>query len=196
MNFNTVFKFRDIEYFIIKGNNIIFLIKPGLDGSIFGYHNKYLNLANYINNKYGYTVVCTNNPIESKKDQIEDAICIIKQYCIEMNFINYEVYYYGNSNGGYQGSIYGYKYPKIKKMILINPPLMININKIVDGSNNFNGEKIVFVFGEYDQSIKYISILDLVKNEKMKYYVIEGENHNLSNNKCTLEKLVDDYLLQ
>ena len=62
--FTRPFYNTTIQYGIIKGNNKILFIKPGQDGSMVGYMDKYYNLAKYINNKYQYTVICSNNPYE------------------------------------------------------------------------------------------------------------------------------------
>lgn len=45
-----------------------------------------------------------------------------------------------------------------------------------------------------NQSYKYVGLLDILKNTKVSYYIIEGEDHNLSNNTISLESLVEKYL--
>ena len=111
-----------------------------------------------------------------------------------MNFKDYDIYYYGNSNGASIGACNAYKYEKIQRMLLINPPLFINFHKIEDGIKKFKGDKINFIFGSLDPSYKYVGLLDVLKNTKVSYYIIEGEDHNLSNNTISLESLVEKYL--
>ena len=193
--FSREFYGKKIQYGIIKGSNKILFIKPGQDGSLTGYKDKYYNLAKYINNKYGYTVICSNNPYEAPYNPIEDAIVVIKEYALKMNFEEYEVYYFGNSRGGELGARYGYLYPVIKRMLLINPPLFINFHKMKRGLLKFNNERVVFIYGALDPSYKYVGLLDLVENDKISYKVIEGEDHNLSNGTYSLEYLLDNYLL-
>lgn len=186
---------KEIQYGIIKGSNKIVFIKPGQDGSLIGYKDKYYNLAKYINNKYGYTVICSNNPYEAPYNPIEDAVVVINEYASKMNFEEYEVYYFGNSRGAELGARYGYLYPVIKRMLLINPPLFINFHKIQRGLLKFNNERIVFIYGSLDPSYKYVGLIDLIGNIKISYKVLEGEDHNLSNGTHSLEYLVDNYLI-
>jgi len=185
-----------IQYGIIEGNNKILLIKPGLNGSLTGYKDKYYNLATYINETYGYTIICTNNPHDKTHDTLFDAIEVIESYVNHMNFKDYDIYYYGNSNGGIIGACNGYKYPSIKRMLLINPPLFINYHKMEEGIENFKGDKIIFIFGELDPSSKYTGLLDLYNKDNISYYILQNEDHNLSNNTVSLEYLVEEYLLK
>lgn len=41
-----------IQYGIIYGNSKLFFIKVGQDGSIYGYNDKYVKMAERINEKY------------------------------------------------------------------------------------------------------------------------------------------------
>ena len=185
-----------IHYGIINGNNKILFIKPGLDGSLIGYKEKYYKLAKYINEKYGYTVVCSNNPSSKAKGTLYNAMDIIQNYIKFMNFTDYEIYYFGYSNGAVLGAIDAYKYPSITKLLLINPPLFINFDKIQRGIEGFKGSKITFVFGELDPSTKYIGLLDLLKKDNLSYYIVKGEDHNLSNDTISLEQLVEEHLVK
>ncbi len=190
--FNTT-----IEYEIIDGNNIILLIKPGQNGSLRGYNDKYINLANYINQKYGYTVICTSNPYDRKHNPLEDAWEVIKEYVEYRGFREYEVNYFGNSIGGTIGARWGYQFPIIKKMLLVNPPLMVNYDKIKEGLVKFNGERLVLIYGSLDPSMNTVRLFDdkLFADSKVSYYIIEGEDHNFSKNIYSLEKLLEDYLI-
>ena len=60
--FGRIFYNSVIEYGIIKGNNQILFIKPGQDGSLQGYKNKYYNLAKYVNEKY--TIATFSNELK------------------------------------------------------------------------------------------------------------------------------------
>ena len=58
-------EFKDIaiiEYGIVEGNNTIVFIKAGQNGSLYGYQNKYVRMANNLNKKYGCSVICSSNP--------------------------------------------------------------------------------------------------------------------------------------
>ena len=183
-----------INYGIIKGSNKIFLIKAGLDGSMRGYQNKYLIIANEINKKYGYTVICSSNPYDGMNDPLIDAFDFIEEYVKEMGFEDYEVYYMGNSNGGYIGARWGYKYPQIKKMLLINAPLYTNFDLMIKGTYSFKGDKVVYIYGSLDPSMRNIRILNDMVSRKVIINIIEGEDHNFSKGIYDFKKLPEDYL--
>lgn len=186
---------RVIQYGIINGSNTIVLIKPGQDGTLVGYKDKYYNLAKYINKKYGFTVICSNNPYDKIHDPLIDGTEVIERFTKYMNFSDYVIYYYGNSNGAVIGASYAHNYPNIKRMLLINPPLFINFHRLKDGIELFKGERVVFIYGGLDPSFKFVGLLDLLNQDKLTYHIIENEDHNLSNSSVRLEDLVDKYLI-
>ena len=116
-----------IDYGIIKGNEIIVFIKAGQDGTIYGYQNKYLKIANSINKKYGYTVICSSNPFDGT-NPLDNAMKVIKDYCNEQQIEKYKIYYMGHSNGALIGAWFGIKYPEIKRMLLVNGPIFPLLN--------------------------------------------------------------------
>lgn len=180
MQFDTIIHrdFNDtvIDYGIIKGNNTVVLIKAGLDGSMMGYKNKYLTIATKINQKYGYTVIVSSNPA-TKFNALDDAINLINELLTPEQLKDHKVYYMGFSNGGYMGLVYGHMYPQIKRMLIINTPIMFNWHKAKDGFAKFIGEKVTLVFGECDQSIPYVGLLDLVKNKAKEIIIYPNANH-------------------
>ena len=193
--FENDYKDTIFEYGIINGNNKILLIKPGLNGYLLGHNNKYYHLAKSINEKYGYTVICSNNPQTDISNPLDDAMKVINDYVVHRNFTTYEIYYLGDSNGGVIGAKFIYMYPYIKKALLINPPLFISYHKLKDGIIKFNGEKMMFIYGKLDPSYKFVELLDLIDNDKISYMVLENEDHNLSDDLNLLISLVKNYLL-
>ena len=198
MNFDVELhrKFKDIliiDYGIIKGNNNILLIKAGQNGSMYGYKNKYLKIGKMINEKYGSTVICSSNPFDGS-NPLDDAMEVIEEYVKDNNFYDYEIYYIGHSNGGLIGAWYGTNYPKIKRMLLINAPLMYNYHKTKDGINRFKGEEIIAIYGSLDQSYPFVELLDKIENKNFKYYIIEGQDHHFSKESYDFKKLPFDYL--
>lgn len=186
MDFDYVInsKFKEnivIDYGIISGNNKILFIKSGQDGSVYGYNNKYLKIAKKVNEKYGYTVICSSNPFDGD-NPLDNAFEVIKNYCKENSFDDYEIYYMGHSNGALIGLWFGTNYDKITKFLLINGPLMFNWHRTKEVIKNFNKKKLCLVYGEYDQSIKYTELISPLINEKVELKIIENEDHHFSNN--------------
>lgn len=183
-----------IDYGIVKGNETIVFIKAGQDGSMYGYHNKYLKIADSINKKYGYTVICSSNPFDGT-NPLDNAMKVIDDYCNEQQIKDYKIYYMGHSNGALIGAWFGINYPKIKRMLLVNGPLMYNWHKTKEGIQKFSGEKIVLVYGSLDQSYQYTGLIEPLINEKVKLEIIEGQDHHFSKDTFDFKTLPEKFLL-
>lgn len=195
MNFDFQVKELGIEYGVILGNEKIVFIKCGLLGSLRGYHDKYLKVAKKLNKEYGYTVVCSTNPDLGKIDQLQLGINFITNLAKDNNLLNFEIYYMGNSLAGMYGAKYGYLHQEIKKMLLINAPLLKNVDLLLSGLRKFNGTKAVLVYGEYDPSFKNTELLNLVSNDKVFVEIIKNADHNFTNQEVVFENLIFKYLL-
>lgn len=182
-----------IDYGIVEGNNIIVFIKAGQDGSLYGYQNKYIKMARRLNKKYGCSVICSSNPFDGN-NPLDNAMEIIEDYV--KIFDNYKIYYLGYSNGALIGAWFGVKYPKIKRMALVNGPLMYNFHKTKEGALSFNGDMISFIYGEYDQSIGYIDLLKNMENDKIKVFVEKGQDHHFSKSEESFQEIPEKYLFE
>ena len=187
-------KFEDIaiiDYGIVEGNNTIVFIKAGQNGSLYGYQNKYIKMAKRLNKKYGCTVICSSNPFDGN-NPLDNAMEVIEDYA--KKFDDYKIYYLGFSNGALIGAWYGVKYPKIQRMALVNGPLMYNYHNTKEGALSFDKERLSFVYGEYDPSIGYIDLLNNIKNNKIKVYIEEGQDHHFSKSEEEFQSIPDKYL--
>ena len=182
-----------IDYGLVEGNNIIVFIKAGQDGSLYGYQNKYIKMARRLNKKYGCSVICSSNPFDGN-NPLDNAMEIIEDYA--KIFDNYKIYYLGYSNGALIGAWFGVKYPKIKRMALVNGPLMYNFHKTKEGALSFNGDMISFIYGEYDQSIGYIDLLKNMENDKIKVFVEKGQDHHFSKSEESFQEIPEKYLFE
>lgn len=182
-----------IDYGIVEGNNIIVFIKAGQDGSLYGYQNKYIKMARRLNKKYGCSVICSSNPFDGN-NPLDNAMEIIEDFA--KIFDNYKIYYLGYSNGALIGAWFGVKYPKIKRMALVNGPLMYNFHKTKEGALSFNGDVISFIYGEYDQSIGYIDLLKNMENDKIKVFVEKGQDHHFSKSEESFQEIPEKYLFE
>lgn len=189
-------KFEDIaiiDYGIIEGNNIIVFIKAGQNGSLYGYQNKYIKMAKRLNKKYGCSVICSSNPFDGN-NPLDNAMVIIEDYA--KRFDDYKIYYLGYSNGVLIEAWFGVKYPKIKRMALVNGPLMYNLHKTKEGALSFKGESINFIYGEHDQSTPYIELLKSIENDKIKVFIEEGQDHHFSKSEEEFQRIPDKYLFE
>ena len=101
----------------------------------------------------------------------------------------------GHSNGGLIGIRFGINYPQIKRMLLINTPLMINIHKTKECIKNFKGEKLTMVYGNLEQSYFYTELLKPLESDKFKLVIIKGQDHYFSKNDTDFKSLPEKYLL-
>lgn len=189
-------KFEDIaiiDYGIVEGNNIIVFIKAGQNGSLYGYQNKYIKMAKRLNKKYGCSVICSSNPFDGN-NPLYNAMEVIEDYA--KRFDDFKIYYLGYSNGALIGAWFGIKYPKIKRMALVNGPLMYNLYKTKEGALSFKGESINFIYGEYDQSIGYVELLKSIENDKIKVFIEEGQDHHFSKSEEDFQKIPEKYLFE
>lgn len=178
------------DYFgIINGNSTLVFIKTGRGGSVYGYKNKYLKMACDIRDKYGYTVVVSANPVEYDCDLLAE-IGYVKDEVLKPDCI----YYMGISNGAVIGAQQGWKVPDIKRMLLINGPLMINLHKLIDGLRKYNGERICLVYGDKDPSYPYLGVFEKQSIENVVVKVAYGADHNFAGMESELQLLMYEEL--
>ena len=180
-----------IEYGIIEGNNTIVFIKSGQNGSIYGYNNKYIKMAKRLNKKHKCTVICSSNPFDGN-NPLDNAFTVIEKYTSK--FEDYKVYYLGFSNGALIGAYFGINYPKIKRMLLVNMPLIYDINLIKNNLNNFNNEKVTIVYGSLDYSINLLENIKDIKSNRVDIKVILNEDHYFSKDEEDFYSLPEKYL--
>ena len=129
--------------------------------------------------KHGCTVITASNP-NGYMDDFESEMKSIEAFAYYHNWQNFQVYYMGHSNGACLGMIHGYKYPFIKKMLLINGPLSINPHKIIPGLQQFDGEKINLVYGSKDPSFSLLNKFSELESDKIEITRINGASHNFN----------------
>ena len=170
---------KEIEYGIIDGNNIIVFIKAGLEGSCYGYENKYVRIGRALNEKHGCSIIASSNPLGYKTDFAAEME-FIKDYAKKQNFDDYQVYFFGHSNGAALGIINAYQFAEIKKLVCINAPLMINPHLLIRGINGFSGEKMTLVYGSSDASFDMLKLYSELESDKIDFLSIHGADHNFT----------------
>ncbi len=165
----------DARIGIVPGNETCVYIKTGKGGSIYGYEGKYIAIAMRIYKDFGYTVCVSANPM-GEDCVLSDEIAELKNRHAGIK----EIHYIGISNGALVGAQQAHQIETIKRMLLINGPLMINWHKTKAGVEKFNGKEVVFVYGEKDPSFKYYDLLGLIKSNVVKKNFVCGADHNFS----------------
>ena len=164
-----------VDYGIVHGNNLIVLIKVGRNGSIYGYQNKYLDMAELLNKRYGCTVITVSTPkfIYS----LESEMKFVKEYAEQHNFNEYEVFYMGHSFGGTLGLLYGYKYTEIRRILAVNSPFSNDTVEMIKGIKSFKGLSLDLVYGLEDDFIETGKKYSYLKNQKVHFSYLEGVDH-------------------
>ena len=146
-------------HFIIDGDkNNALVIFVGKDSSLFGNEDRYLKIAETANTVYGLTVFCFCNPAcnwDLKDNGFSFIIDTVKENINE----NGNIYFFGFSAGATFAIFNAWKYAQIKRMLLVNPPLMVNMHKIFKGIKNFKGISTLII-GEQDFCIKIGSMFE------------------------------------
>ena len=168
----NILKFDEViddKYGVINGSKDVFFIKIAVSASIYGYQNKYLKIAKRINYKYGLTVIVAANLSDMTLD---DDFEKLDSYLEDA-----DIYFMGISNGAAQGIQKKFDDDRIKRMLLVNVPLMINLHKTKEGIQNYKG-KIIFVFGSKDSSFNYLPLIQDFRNVNVA--IVPGQDHNFS----------------
>lgn len=175
-------KSSQIEYGIVHGNNTIVFIKVGLNGTIFGYKNKYLKIARDLNKKHNATVIVSSNPIElGYETDFSQEMDFVKNYADFRGFQDYKIYFMGHSNGATLGILNAYKFPEIKKLLCINGPLNLMPSLLASAFKQFQGEKINLVYGSKDPSFGMAELYRKeFESERIEFSCIKGGEHNFS----------------
>lgn len=185
-DFTQIIEDNSMKIGYIPGSQDVLFIKCGQGGSIYGYENKYLNLAWSINKKYGYTVI-SSEIIDESKEFFSKEMEMIKTLVGE----NCKIYYLGVSKGGLLGLWNGADHQSIKKFITINAPLMLNFhNRTRPAINKISKENIVMIYGTQDPSFAYIPFI----REAVNVQIVEGADHNLVGGNVKLDEIVENIL--
>ena len=175
---------QHIHMGVVRGAETVLFIKTGQGGSIYGYENKYLELARAMNEKFGCSVFVSAT-ISDSREAYEQEMQIVEEF---LQASAYQIYYMGVSKGGLIGCWYGATNSKIKKIVSINAPLMINFqNKTLPAITSLS-DKLAMYYGTLDPSYRFV---DFAKKH-VPVNIIEGADHHFSG--CT--KLLADIVLE
>jgi pimeloyl-ACP methyl ester carboxylesterase len=173
------------------------LILTGLGGDTKGYQNKYVTIAENVREKYGVTVFVVGTPSDAwrrSKEFINDVMKRIDSHMVGHDTTDYVVYVMGHSAGGTFMTWYAHRYPCVKRVLAINPVIRVNFDKMIDGAENFQGERMIVLVGEKDQSAPFTSLISEVSNEKFSTMNIPTADHNFTGMLNEFMALPEKYL--
>jgi alpha/beta superfamily hydrolase len=165
-----------IDYGIVYGNEKIVFIKTGADGNIRGYQDKYLKMAHRVHQRLGATVICASNPdAEYAAQEVADKAMIAK-VAVDCGFANYEVYFVGTSDGGYQNLRLAQQMPQARKFLGINASL-IDIDDLMSRLQKLPCVSKTLVYGTKDEAYRYTPALQAMVCDNLEIITVEGGNH-------------------
>lgn len=170
-DFAQIIEENSIKMGYIPGSEKVLFIKCGQGSSIYGYENKYLSLAWYINEKYGCTVFVSeilDDGREAYNREMEIVASCVSEDC--------KIYCLGVSKGGLLTLWYGANNPLIKRIATVNAPLMINFhNRTRPAIQMIPRDGLTMFYGTEDPSFKFVPFI----SSFARVQIIEGADHNL-----------------
>ena len=112
------FSGEKFNYHFVLGNEKIVFIKAGAGGSERGYEDKYIKLAERINERTRATVITASNPIDPICDapDAQEILWVVNR----MNFEHFELCFVGVSDGAYLNLELAKQFAETRKWIGIN----------------------------------------------------------------------------
>ena len=167
------------------GSNTIFLTIPGVDGSVDGYKDKYLRIAESVQEENKVSVVRISNPFitsfhwESNIRKVLDYISINLPSITEGN--KAEIRVMAHSAGAAVIAQIAWEYPEIKRLLLVNPATKLGLDKMKLALSMFKGDDITVLFGSLDPSIDDVNGLASIEGRvPINTFVLEGIDHHFS----------------
>ena len=165
-----------IDYGIVYGNEKIVFIKTGVDGNIKGYQDKYPKMAHRIHQRLGATVICASNPdAEYAAQEVADKAMIAK-VAADSGFADYEIYFVGTSDGGYQNLRLAQQMPQARKFLGINASL-IDIDDLMSRLQKLPCVSKTLVYGTKDEAYRYTPALQAMVCDNLEIITVDGANH-------------------
>ena len=174
----------DIAIHPTKSNTILLTI-PGVDGSVDGYKDKYLRIAESVQEENKVSVVRISNPFitsfhwESNIRKALDFISINLPAITEGN--KAEIRIMAHSAGAAVIAQIAWEYPEIKRLLLVNPATKLGLDKMKLGLSMFKGEDITVLYGSLDPAISDVNELNNIEGRvPVNTFVLEGIDHHFS----------------
>lgn len=162
-------------------SDTILLIVPGVDGSVNGYEDKYIRMADKIQDKHGVAVVRIANPFitsfhwESNPRRILDYIKANSKAITGSNETP-RIKVLAHSAGASIIARIAHEYEDIAEILLVNPAQKLGGDSIRHGLKETNA-KVTIIFGEKDPSVSFSEPL---QGDGHSVVVLKGVDHNFS----------------
>lgn len=152
------------------GENVL-LVLTGRGGSLSGYGEKYIKIAQRAGREYDFTtcIAAVTEDVWADKEKSFDEI--FSRTCKAVS----KVYIMGVSAGASLALWYAYKYKNVAKVLCVNPVLNVNLPLTVKGMKEFEGEKLYIVSGDCDPSFVWAKMIKSAQKTEVR--ILENVDH-------------------
>ena len=186
IGYEKIISDNGIKIGCIFGSSCVLFVKVGQGESLFEFDERYLRLAAEVNEKFGYTVVVSETAGDGREDYQREMDAVGELFSGN----EYEIYYMGISKGGLIGLWYGADNERVRRVLAVNPPLMINFyNRSVPAIKRLTEGRVKLVFGSLDPSYPFVPYV----KEYSSVQIIEGADHNFTDMTECLIKIAEDF---
>ena len=159
----------------------VFLIVPGVDGSVNGYKDKYIRMAEQVQAEHNVAVVRIANPFVSSfhwESNFRRILGYIEHNVSEITGSKKtpRIKVMAHSAGASIVARIAHEYDNITDILLVNPAQKLGGDAIRQGLKKTNA-KVTVVFGEKDPSV---SLSEALQGDGHHVVVFEGVDHNFS----------------
>ncbi len=166
-------------------SKVVLLTVPGVDGSVDVFENKYVKIAENVQEQHGAAIVRIANPFITSyhwESNIRRTLDYIMKHTEEITgHKDIEVRIMAHSAGAATVSQIVWEYPEITRILLVNPATKLGIDKIQYGLSEFGGDRITVLFGSEDPSVGDVDeIAKLSEAKNVHTHILEGVDHNFS----------------
>lgn len=168
-------------------SDTVLLIIPGVDGSVNGYEDKYIRIAEQAQDRHSVAVVRIANPFissfhwESNPRRILDYIERNASVITGSNETP-RIKVMAHSAGASIIARIAHEYDNISDILLVNPAEKLDSNAIRHGLGKANAT-VKIIFGEKDPSVSFAEAL---QGDGYQVEVVEGADHNFSGDSLPL----------
>lgn len=176
-----------------KAGNDVLLIFTGLDGNPKGYKNKYQKIAQQAVENNNLSVAVSSTPSGTWLGLLDYTQEVIKNIEERMPNKDFNIYAMGSSMGANVVLSFANLFPRVKKIMAINPLLTFNYQWIEYTLKDFKGDEITIIVGDKDKSRPYVDLLP--KTNNLKTVILPNTDHQFTQNLQEFIDLPQKYLL-
>ena len=172
------FSGEKFNYHFVLGNEKIVFIKAGAGGSERGYEDKYIKLAERINERTGATVITASNPIDPICDapDAQEILWVVNR----MGFEHFELCFVGVSDGAYLNLELASHFHETVKWIGINTSY-IEISDLEERLNALPFVSKLMIYGTKDDDFdELVPKLSEMNCDDFVMEFIDGADHNFT----------------